>query len=354
MQHQRVLEEELKSVNLVQFINARSPLEPVGRCFRGNCCAHDDRDRSLFVYPEREQWRCFAPHCEAGGDVVAFLMAAEKISHSEAIRKLAVQYGLSPKQSTAHPMNTSNPGLVDDHDQTHLFGPGSVEFLMRRAKRLERVLDVDALDTDQLYELLFEPTISQVDDRKLTAGNLAMVGKIYDGRMFAFRSMLKYQEPRTVGILISMPTTIQEHAEIETADGEVHIEDTTKVYDCGTITWCEGEAIYKDEEGTHFCTTLLGCSSRGFCLIEVEGAPSPLWVFPRDPRGRDRLFPYRKSGESKTSILTLESFFIQNSLEGPIPESFTDISGVTVPINIPESSSNRHSDRMRLIDRDGN
>ena len=354
MQHQRVLEEELKSVNLVQLINARSPLEPVGRCFRGNCPLHEDHDRSLYVYPERAQWRCFAPPCDSGGDVVAFLMAADQISHGQAIRKLAVQYGLSPKQATADPINTANPGLMDDHNQTYRFGPGSVEFLMRRAKRLERVLDVDALDTDQLYELLFEPTISQVDDRKLTAGNLAMVGKIYDGRMSAFRPLLKYQEPRTVGILISMPTTIQEHAEIETADGEVHIEDTTKVYDCGTITWCEGEAIYKNEEGTHFCTTLLGCSSRGFCLIEVEGAPSPLWVFPRDPRGRDRLFPYRKSGESKTSILTLESFFIQNSLEGPIPESFTDISGVTVPINIPESSSNRHSDRMRLIDRDGN
>ena len=156
-----------------------------------------------------------------------------------------------------------------------------------------------------------------------------------------------------MGILISMPTTLQDHAEIELPDGKVHIEDKSRVYDCGTITWCEGEAIYKDlATGTHYASTLLGCSSKGFCLIQIDDSPSPLWVWPREPAsvgGRDRPFPYRKSGESKTSFLTLESFFIQNSLGGPIPESFQDISGATVPINVPESSSNRHSDRMRLI-----
>ena len=129
MNSKRFLSEEIISVvNLVQFINARSPLEPVGRCFRGNCCFHDDNTRSLYVYPERAQWRCFAPQCDSGGDIVAFLMATEKISYSRAIRQLAVQYGLAPGRATSHPMDITNPGSVDDHDQTHLPGPGSVSY----------------------------------------------------------------------------------------------------------------------------------------------------------------------------------------------------------------------------------
>ena len=353
MQHQRVLSEDLKSVNLVQLINARSPLEPVGRCFRGNCFAHDDNSRSLYVYPERAQWWCFGP-CDSGGDVVAFLMAADQISYGHAIRKLAVQYGLAPEQATADPVNTVNS---NDHKQTYLYGPASVEFQRRKnEQRLKRVLDVDPLDTDQIYELVRRRTISYVDDRELTVGHLAYIGKIadiYRPRTFSMRSLHEDQEPRTLGILMSLPTTIQAHGVLESSDGQIHIEDATQVFNAGHITWCNGEAIYKDlATGTHHASTLHGCSSKGFCLVQIHDSPSPLWVWPREPAsvgGRDRPFRYRKSGESKTSLATLESFFIQNSLGGPIPESFTDMSGVTVPINVPESSSNRHSDRMRLI-----
>ena len=353
MQHQRVLEEELKSVNLVQLINARSPLEPVGRCFRGNCFAHDDNSRSLYVYPERAQWWCFGP-CDSGGDVVAFLMAADQISRGHAIRELAVQYGLAPEQAAAAPVNTVNS---NDHKQTYLYGPASVEFQRRKnEQRLKRVLDVDPLDSNQLYELIRRRTISYVDDRELTVGNLAYIGKLadtYRPRTFSMRTLHENQEPRTLGILISLPTTIQAHGELESSDGRIHIEDATQVFNAGHITWCQGEAIYKDlTTGTHHASTLLGCSSKGFCLVQIDDSPSPLWVWPREPAsvgGRDRPFRYRKSGESKTSFVTLESFFIQNSLGGPIPASFTDISGVEVPINVPKSSPKRHADRIRFI-----
>jgi hypothetical protein len=267
-----------------------------------------------------------------------------------------VQYGLAPEQATADPVNTANSELIDDNSQTYLSGPGSFEFIRRRVERLKRVFDVDSLYAAERYDLIRRPTISYVDDRELTAGNLAYIGKLADAfrpSTFSMRTLHDNQEPRTVGILISLPTTIQAHAELESADSQVHIEDATRVYDGGTITWCEGEAIYKDlGTGTHYASTLLGCSSKGFCLVLVGDSLSPLWVWPREPKeigGRDRPFPYRKSGESKVSFLSLESFFINNSLNGPVPEFFTDISGVRVAINVPESSSNRHADRMRLI-----
>ena len=222
-------------------------------------------------------------------------------------------------------------------------------------QRLGRVLDLGYLDADEKAELLRRPTIKNIDDRELTAGNLVYIGKLAD---ITYRGSRRYLRalrpgPTTVGILTSTPETLQKHADIETPDGQFRIEDATRVYNGGEITWCEGEAIYRDlESGIHYPTTLLGCSSKGFSVIHIDDSPSPLWVWPREPEeigGRDRPFPYRKAGESEVSYISLESFFIQNSLDGPIPESFTDLSGVVVPINAPKSSPRRHADRIRFI-----
>jgi hypothetical protein len=62
--------------------------------------------------------------------------------------------------------------------------------------------------------------------------------------------------------------------------------------------------------------------------------------------GRDRPFPYRKADWLEDSYLTLESFFIHDCLDGAIPDFYTDVSGIDVPIEIPKSSPKRHADRL--------
>jgi DNA primase len=52
----------------------------------GRCCFHEDRVPSLAVFPETQTFHCFG--CGTGGDVIAFLMEAERLSFRESLAVL--------------------------------------------------------------------------------------------------------------------------------------------------------------------------------------------------------------------------------------------------------------------------
>jgi hypothetical protein len=145
---------------------------------------------------------------------------------------------------------------------------------------------------------------------------------------------------------------LQNHVEIECPDGQIRIEDASEVFNAGEITWVRGEAIVKDvTTNAHDTATLLGCSSMGFCLIEPADSP-PFWIGPKEPDeagGRARPFAANIHDVSGRSVrfLSLESFFIHDSIDGKIPDSYRDVSGIEVPIEVPKYSLKRHADRDR-------
>lgn len=63
-----------------------------GDNYMGHCPFHDDRHPSLSVHGSKKLFHCFG--CGAGGDIFKFVMLVEKVSFSEAVRKLAQKYGL--------------------------------------------------------------------------------------------------------------------------------------------------------------------------------------------------------------------------------------------------------------------
>lgn len=81
------IQQVLQATDLVDLVGQYVALKQKGREFTGLCPFHDDRNPSLHVSPAKQIYKCFA--CGAGGNAAQFLMAYEKLSFPEAVRRLA-------------------------------------------------------------------------------------------------------------------------------------------------------------------------------------------------------------------------------------------------------------------------
>ena len=63
-----------------------------GGSLKGLCPFHDERSPSFHVTPSKGLWHCFG--CQEGGDVFAFVQQHDHLSFSEAVEKLASQFGI--------------------------------------------------------------------------------------------------------------------------------------------------------------------------------------------------------------------------------------------------------------------
>lgn len=63
-----------------------------GGSLKGLCPFHDERSPSFHVTPSKGLWHCFG--CQEGGDVFAFVQQHDHLGFSEAVEKLASQYGI--------------------------------------------------------------------------------------------------------------------------------------------------------------------------------------------------------------------------------------------------------------------
>jgi hypothetical protein len=357
---QRILEDDLKAiVDIVKFIGRRVPLQLSGHSFKANCPFHQENTPSFYVFPDRQSWRCFGS-CNAAGGVIDFMEKFYNLSHGEAVRSLAVEYALALPKATSEPetldgrtcsLKTMSDSIAPDQS---LFASGTRErkreiqaYVAKQRSGRELRLCSDGLWRPNYY----------YDDRQLIVGNLGYKGRINRfGRINGLKSLLP--ESRPVGIVVALPTTLQNHVEIERPDGQIRIEDASEVFNAGEITWVRGEAIVKDvTTNAHDTATLLGCSTMGFCLIEPPGS-LPFWIGPKEPDeagGRARPFGayiHDVWGRS-VRLLSLESFFIHDSIDGDIPDSYRDVSGIQVPIEVPKYSLKRHADRIKRGNRRG-
>ena len=73
--------------DIVSIVSEYVPLKQNGRSFKGLCPFHQEKTPSFHVDPDKGLYHCFG--CKAGGSVIQFVMAAERMEFSEAVRYLA-------------------------------------------------------------------------------------------------------------------------------------------------------------------------------------------------------------------------------------------------------------------------
>ena len=110
----RILDAEIErlkaEVSLVRLVESSGvTLETRGADRVGRCPFHDDRTPSLVVTPAKNLWRCFGA-CDAGGDVIAWVMRREGVSFRHAVELLKGDYAPTahaPRQGAAVPATRS-------------------------------------------------------------------------------------------------------------------------------------------------------------------------------------------------------------------------------------------------------
>ena len=86
--------DELKQkTDIVSVVSQYISLKKAGRNLVGLCPFHSEKHPSFFVYPEQQSWHCFG--CNAGGDVLSFIMKKESMDFGEALRFLAAKAGVT-------------------------------------------------------------------------------------------------------------------------------------------------------------------------------------------------------------------------------------------------------------------
>lgn len=86
------------SIDIVGIIGQEVRLNKVGRRYRGLCPFHTEKTPSFYVSPDTQFFKCFG--CQAGGDVIKFIMEMHGLSFWEALKLLAERHGIPlPKRS---------------------------------------------------------------------------------------------------------------------------------------------------------------------------------------------------------------------------------------------------------------
>ena len=84
---EEVIQDILKSANIVDVIGHYIPLIKKGRGYTALCPFHDDHDPSLSISEEKQIYKCFV--CGNGGNVFTFVQNYKKCSFVEAVAEVA-------------------------------------------------------------------------------------------------------------------------------------------------------------------------------------------------------------------------------------------------------------------------
>ncbi|MHA3791468.1 CHC2 zinc finger domain-containing protein [Rhizorhabdus wittichii] len=89
----RQIEEIRDRVSIESVVGRVVKLRKAGRGYKGLCPFHVEKSPSFSVSPDRGRYHCFG--CGADGDVIGFVMAAQRVSFREAVEALAADGGVS-------------------------------------------------------------------------------------------------------------------------------------------------------------------------------------------------------------------------------------------------------------------
>lgn len=78
--------------DITRIISRHLKLEEGRRILKGNCPFHADHSDSLMVSPVKNIFKCFG--CGKEGGPIEFVMAMENKSYDEAVKSLALEFGV--------------------------------------------------------------------------------------------------------------------------------------------------------------------------------------------------------------------------------------------------------------------
>lgn len=90
------LQELLSKSDLAAIASEYTPLKPKGRRLWGCCPFHSEKTPSFSVTPDNQLYYCFG--CHSGGGVIQFVMEAERLTYTEAVKSLAQRAGMELPQ----------------------------------------------------------------------------------------------------------------------------------------------------------------------------------------------------------------------------------------------------------------
>ncbi|NHC24118.1 DNA primase [Nocardioides sp. IC4_145] len=161
-----------------------------GGSMKGLCPFHDEKSPSFHVTPSRGFFHCFG--CQAGGDVIKFVMDIDALSFAEAVERLADKYGVQLRREEGdvrddRPKGPQRSRLVEAHKVAQQFYAEQLatpDALVARQFLAERGFDQSAAETfgigfaprdgDALFKHLRQLAFSQ---EELVVGGLVAVGR---------------------------------------------------------------------------------------------------------------------------------------------------------------------------------
>jgi DNA primase len=102
----------IKQANpIVSLVAEYLHLHRTGNTYKALCPFHDDHNPSLILNSERQSYKCWS--CGAGGDVISFVMAIERIEFPEALRMLAERAGIALEKEPVLGDGPKGPSKTD-------------------------------------------------------------------------------------------------------------------------------------------------------------------------------------------------------------------------------------------------
>ena len=93
--------ENLKNqINIIDVVGRVVPLKRAGSNYKGVCPFHNEKTPSFVVSEQKQIFTCFG--CGATGDAIEFAKRYYNLDFSEAVEKLAGEYGISLEKNTFH------------------------------------------------------------------------------------------------------------------------------------------------------------------------------------------------------------------------------------------------------------
>ncbi len=159
------------SVSLEAVVRAAGvALEKRGSDLVGCCPFHDDKTPSFVVTPGKALWRCFGA-CDAGGDVISFVMKSQQISFRHAVERLRSQAGVAAPVERPAPVKPASVPEASPAEDAALLGKVA-DYYHERLKQTPEALAYAA----QPY-----PGRSVVRDRSAPAGIPPAIGRADGG-----------------------------------------------------------------------------------------------------------------------------------------------------------------------------
>lgn len=95
----------LQRIDIVDIIDEHLPLKRTGTNYLALCPFHEEKTPSFHVSQVKQVYHCFG--CNAGGNIISFLIEYEHLGFVEVIEKLAARLGLAVPREGAEASNSS-------------------------------------------------------------------------------------------------------------------------------------------------------------------------------------------------------------------------------------------------------